>query len=299
MTNELNQKFGIDRCLNFQLGKGNLPKAVIANQFATAEVYLHGAHVTSFQPHGSAPALLLSDIAEYKQDKAIRGGIPVIWPWFGPHPLDKTKPQHGFARISEWEPVHTTKLPDGRIRLHLQLKDSESTQLLWPHPFELELSITVGTDLHLELTSRNTGHEIIEIGGALHTYFNIGDINRISIEGLDGREYLDQLDSHRVKTQKGPISISEEVDRIYLDTSDECIIIDPTLKRRIRISAAGSRTTVIWNPWIAKSQRMADFPDDGYLTMVCIEAANTADDIYQLPPGGEHILSQTISIERM
>ena len=299
MINELNRKFGIEGHVSFQTGTGDLAKAVVTNQRASAEIYLHGAHVTSFQPHGSTPVLWLSDIAEYESEKAIRGGIPVIWPWFGPHPQDKTKPQHGFARVSEWELFDTTGLPDGRTRLRLQLKDNVATRTLWPHPFELELNITVGARLRIELTSRNTDQETVEIGGALHTYFNIGDITQITIEGLDGREYFDQLDSHRVKLQNGSISISEEVDRIYLDTVNECVITDPNLKRKIRVSAAGSRTTVIWNPWIDKSQRMADFPDEGYRTMVCIEATNAADDIYRVPPGGEHTLSQTISTEHI
>ena len=297
MINELNETFGVDGHIGFHFGKGNMPKAVIANEFASAEVYLHGAHVTSFRPHNSSPVLWMSNIAEFRHDKAIRGGIPVVWPWFGPHPNDDTKPQHGFARVSEWTLVSTTSLSNGLTQLRLQLTDSETTRTLWPHSFELELSVTVGTQLRIDLISRNTGAEPFIVGGALHTYFNIGDINRITIEGLEGREYLDQLQGHQTNHQKGPITISEEVDRIYLNTDDECIISDTDMKRRIRVVKMGSNTTVVWNPWIAKSQHMSDFPDDGFRSMVCVEATNTVDDIYHVLPGEEHTLTQIISVD--
>lgn len=274
-----------------------MPKAIITNEFASAEVYLHGAHITAFHPHNFSPVLWMSDIAEFQSGKAIRGGIPIVWPWFGPHPNDDTKPQHGFARVSEWTPISTTTLSNEFTQLRLQLTDSETTHTLWPYAFELKLSITIGTQLLIDLVSRNTGTEPFLIGGALHTYFSIKDINRITIDGLKNREYLDQLKGHQTNHQKGPISISEEVDRIYLNTDDECIISDIAMNRRIRIAKKGSNTTVIWNPWIAKSQHMSDFPDDGFRSMVCVEATNTVDDIYHVLPGEEHTLTQIISVD--
>lgn len=297
MIDELNREFGIEGHVDFQLGEGGLPKAVIANEYASAEIYLHGAHVTAFQMRNSDPVLWLSDMAEFQRGKAIRGGIPVVWPWFGPHPNDETKPQHGFARVSEWTLIGTDALPNGYTRLRLQLTDSDASRALWPYPFELELNVTVGTELRVELISRNIGAESIAVGGALHTYFNVGNITEITIEGLDDREYLDQLENHQVKLQDGPMTITQEVDRIYLDTDDECIIADSNMKRSLRVAKSGSSTTVIWNPWIAKSQRMADFHDDGYRTMVCIETANTAGDIHYILPGGQHTLTQIISVE--
>jgi glucose-6-phosphate 1-epimerase len=295
MIDDLNRTFAIDGHLSFDEGRGGLPRVVIDNPVATAEVYLHGAHVTAFRPRGAAPVLWMSDLAVFRKDKAIRGGIPVAWPWFGPHPTNKNMPQHGFARTSDWMIIATSAHPDGRTEVVLRLTDSGQSRALWPHRFELELRAVVGNDLHLELRSRNTGCESVQVGGALHTYFRVGDIDQVSIEGFGGRDYLDQLDGHRNKRTDGPISIGEEVDRIYLQPSDECAIIDAVEKRRIRVSQSGSRTTVVWNPWIDKSARMFDFPDDGYRTMVCIEAANAADDVRLLRPGTEHILSQTIS----
>jgi len=296
MIGELNDSFGIDGHVDFRTGEGDLPQAVISNPLASAEVYLHGAHVTAFQPRGAEPLLWMSDRAEFRADKAIRGGIPVAWPWFGPHPTDEALPQHGFARVLDWSVAATGVLTDGRTELRLQLTDDERTRALWPHAFDLEIRVVVGASLTVELRTRNSGSESYEIGGALHTYFRVGDIERVAIDGLDGRDYLDQLDGHRVKRQSGIISFAGEVDRVYLDTAGACIIDDPTLGRRIRAAKTGSRTTVVWNPWVDKARRMADFPDDGYLQMVCIEATNAASDIHRVPPGGDHVLSQTISL---
>ena len=228
-------------------------------------------------------------------DKAIRGGIPVVWPWFGPHPTDGSMPQHGFARVSNWQVAETRALRDGRTRLCLRLTDTGESLEIWPHSYALELTVTVGRELHVELKSRNTGSRAMPVGSALHTYFRVGDIERVAIEGLEDRDYIDQLDGHLVKRTDSAISIAEEVDRIYVESSDECVIVDPVEARRVRVSKSGSLTTVVWNPWIEKSRRMADFPDEGYRTMVCIEAANAAADVRSVPPGGEHVLSQTIS----
>jgi D-hexose-6-phosphate mutarotase len=193
--------------------------------------------------------------------------------------------------------VATGELPDGRTELRLELRDDTTTRALWPHAFTLELHVVVGPALHVDLRARNTGNETVEVGGALHTYFSVADIGEISIGGLSGLDYIDRLDDNLVKRGEGKILISEEVDRVYLETTGECIVDDPTLTRRIRVAKKGSRTTVVWNPWVEKARRMADFPDEGYRTMVCIEATNTVADVYHVPPGGEHTLSQIVSLE--
>ena len=299
MIDALNRTFGVDGHVTFEAGEGGLPRANIANALASAEVYLHGAHVTAFQPRGAAPVLWMSALAEFRPEKAIRGGVPIAWPWFGPHPTDAAKPQHGFARVSEWKVIGTSGLPDGGTELRLALGSHAATLSLWPHAFELELKVAVGERLHIELTTRNTGSESVEVGGALHSYFHVGDVGQVTIDGLDGREYIDQVDGRRIKSQNGPLAISGEVDRIYFETPDECIIDDPLLRRRIRVAKQGSRATVVWNPWVYKARRMADFPDEGYRTMVCIEAANAERDVRRLQPGDEHTLSQIISVETL
>jgi D-hexose-6-phosphate mutarotase len=294
---DLNSTFGIDGHLAFEAGGGGLARVVITNAFATAEVYLHGAHLTAYQPRGAEGLVWLSDLAEFHPGKAIRGGIPIVWPWFGPHPSRPDLPQHGFARTSEWAVWGSRALPDGRTELRLRLAGNDTKRLQWHHAFELDVRFLVGERLQVELTTRNTGSNAVEIGSALHTYFRVGDVERISIEGLGGRRYIDQVDGHKLKRTQAAISISEEVDRVYMDTSDECVIDDPEFGRRIRVAKSGSLSTVVWNPWIAKAKRMTDFPDEGYRRMVCVETANAARDARVLRPGGVHTLRQTISLE--
>jgi len=297
----LNAQFALTDQLRFQAGKNDFPGVQIANELATAEIYLHGAHITAFQPRGSEPVLWMSPLAQFQCDKAIRGGVPIIWPWFGPHVIDKHKPQHGFARTTEWRVNATKALPDGSTQLQLQLNDTPATRILWPHAFELSLTITVGTELKIELTSRNTGEQVFVAGGALHSYFAVGDVRKIHIDGLLRRHYIDQLDGNRIKQQNDAVYIREEVDRIYFDTEDTCTegicaIFDALLLRQIYIKRTGSHSTVVWNPWKDKAKAMADFPDDGYQQMVCIETANAVDDVRRLAPGETHTLSQTIGL---
>jgi len=293
---KLNRQFAIPGHIHISAGENGLPKRKVENALASAEVYLHGAHITDFQPKGHAPDLWMSPLAQFQPDKAIRGGVPVIWPWFGPHGTDSSKPQHGFARTAEWQVSATEALADGSTQLQLRLTDNAETQALWPHAFELSLTVTVGTELKIELTSRNTGEQSFVAGGALHSYFAIGDVTQMVIEGLAGREYIDQLDGNQIKPQTGDVHIRREVDRIYVNSDDTCIIHDAVLRRQIQVKKSGSQTTVVWNPWKDKAKAMADFSDDGYQNMLCIEAANAAEDVVRLAPGETHTLSQIISM---
>lgn len=293
---ELNAKFAIDGQVQFSAGEGGQPKVRIVNDLATAEIYLQGAHITDFQPVGHGSVLWMSSAAQFLPGKAIRGGVPVIWPWFGPHATDTSKPQHGFARTLPWQVGATHALGDGSTRLEFQLTDNPETRVLWPHAFELKLAVMVGTELQIELTSRNTSEQSVIVGGALHSYFAIGDVSKMLIEGLDGRKYIDQLDGDRVNQQQDDVSITQEVDRIYVDSEDTCVIRDMALSRNISVQKTGSRTTVVWNPWQDKARAMDDFTNDGYEQMVCIEAANAVDDVVQLAPGDTHTLGQIITV---
>jgi D-hexose-6-phosphate mutarotase len=293
----LNEQYAIGRHVVFAEGPGGLPVADIQNGLATATVALQGGHVVAFQPHGQQPVLFVSNNAVYRKGKAIRGGIPVCWPWFAQHPADPAKPAHGFARTSMWHVVGTAVIDDA-TQLRLGLADSAATWAIWPHAFALELDITVGRRLRAELIARNTGDDPFHIGGALHTYFRVGDVTRVAVHGLDGCAYLDTLDGAR-KTQHGPVTIDAETDRIYLDTTADCLIDDPSLGRRIRVAKTGSRTTVVWNPWVAKARALGDFDPQEYMEMICVETtnANTAGDEIAVPPGGEHRLGAVIEVE--
>ena len=297
MLEELNSRHGIADHLRFVAGPNNLPVARIENVHATAEIHLHGAHVTGFQPRNRKPVLWMSRNAIFNPPKPIRGGVPICWPWFGVPGEHPERPQHGFARNRQWEVTESRALAAGETVIEFGLVHDADSLAIWPHEFRLGYRVTVGMSLTMALTFNNPGEIPVEAGVALHTYFAVGDVAGIRISGLDSREYHDQLDGMKIKQQAGDISIGEEVDRIYLDTEDECVIHDPNWNRRIRVAKSGSRSTVVWNPWIEKSKRMLDYPDDGYPEMVCIETTNAARDVRTVPAGDSHTVSQTVSVE--
>ncbi|GAB4191909.1 MAG: D-hexose-6-phosphate mutarotase [Roseiflexaceae bacterium] len=293
----LNARFGIDGQLQFEAGPGGLPLALISNRHAATQVVLLGGQVLAFQPHGSAPVLWASRQSQYLIGKAIRGGVPICWPWFGPHPSDSAKPNHGLVRTRLWQVRSTEALGDGATRLVLGITDDAATRALWPHPFDLEVRVTVATALSIELVARNTGAEAFVCTGALHSYFTVGDAAALQIDGLDGRDYLDKAASGQRATQRGQVTIAAETDRIYLDTTGDCLIHDPAMGRTIRVSKSGSRTTVVWNPWVEKARAFSDMADDEYTGMVCVETANANEDEITIAPGGEHRLSAAVGLE--
>jgi glucose-6-phosphate 1-epimerase len=293
----LNARYGIPGQLGVQVGAGQLAVVKVTNSRATATIALQGAQVVHWAPVGQHPVIWLSGAARFASGKSIRGGIPLCWPWFGPHPTEPAFPAHGFARTSPWGILETQALADGAMRIALRLTHSDATRALWPHAAELECHITVAAALEIDLVTRNSSSESITIGEALHTYFEVSDVRRIRIEGLEGCHYLDKVDGGRRRQQVGPVTFAAETDRIYLDTVADCLIDDPGLARRIRIRKRGSRSTVVWNPWIEKAARMGDLGEDGYLHMVCVETANAADDVVTIPPGAEHHLAVRYELE--
>ncbi|MEM7111959.1 MAG: D-hexose-6-phosphate mutarotase [Chloroflexota bacterium] len=293
---QLNEQFGVDQQIRFYSGNGRLPTVEMVNRFGKTAVSIYAGHVLSYQPHDQEPVLWVSQLAQYSEGKAIRGGIPVIWPWFGAHPTDDTKSSHGLARRMAWEVVGTQASGDSRI-LRLSLTDNADTRAIWPYPFQLTLTVILDHTLTVDLAMANTGNTPFTITQALHSYFTISDVTQIAIHGLDQTAYLDQLDNMQRKRQSGPITIDEEVDRIYVDTTADCVIEDATLGRRIRIAKQGSGSTVVWNPWIAKAARMGDFGDEEYQGMVCIETTNAADDKVTILPGDGHRITAVISAE--
>ena len=296
---KLNHKYGIGDQLFFTEGPGGLIVAQVRNSHGEATVALHGGHIMSFQPHDQVPVLWLSSKGQFKTGKAIRGGVPVCWPWFADHPSDPDKPAHGFVRTAIWSVIESEKLADASTRLKLFISESEETIKLWPHRFQLEIDFMVSDVLRIKLISTNTDNKPFKCGGALHSYFNISSISNIMIKGLEGCPYLDKVDQGRRKVQEDSISFNGETDRIYLGTAADCIIEDSGMHRRIRISKNGSRSTVVWNPWIDKAGKMMDFGDDEFKGMVCVETANADTDVITLAPGDTHTLEGIIRVESL
>ena len=292
--NVLNELFAIPGHLHFEAREGGLTRAVVDNAYATCELYLHGAHVTSFIPKTGSELLWLSESARFEQSRAIRGGVPICWPWFGPDPEAKGRPQHGFVRDREWTLFGTSVNAAGETVVRLGLQDSKATMALWPHPFLLEYAVTVGESLTLELTTRNEGGTPMHLSQALHTYLRVDAIEKVLIDGLEGRTYIDKVRDEARGVQEGPLAITAETDRIYEEDAPSCLLHDGS--REIVVSKSGSASSVVWNPWAEKAKAMADFDDEGYRRMVCIETANAASDARTLLPGQSHTLRQNIAL---
>jgi D-hexose-6-phosphate mutarotase len=288
----LNAQFGIDGQLSFRDDASGLVIAEISNPQATASLCLQGAHLMTWQPGSqSVPVVWLSRDAKLAAGKSIRGGVPVCWPWFGPHTANPQWPGHGFARTVPWQLIEATALPDGRTRLAFEIVQSEATRAQWPHPSTLRNTITVGQELEVQLATRNTGESAFELGQALHTYFQVGDVRRVTLHGLAGCEFIDKVEGGAHRRQEGPVAFSGETDRIYLGTAGCCEIRDAALQRSILVTASGSRSTVVWNPGREKADKMGDFGPDGHLGMVCVETANAAEDVITLRPDEEHVMA--------
>lgn len=299
MDNPLSEKYDSPRTIKYKKGKSDLPIVEISSKEAKATVSLYGAHILSFQPKGEADILWISDQSLFEEGKPIRGGIPICFPWFGPHESDPQKPLHGFARINQWEVAGTSILPEGDLQLQLILKDTPETKLIWPHSFQLEMKIMLGSALNVSLTCINTGKEVFTYSDALHAYFTVSDISKVRLHGFKGHRYYDGLENGAVKTQTEELLvIKREEIRRYFEFTDECILEDLGYYRKIHIKKDGSRVTLVWNPWSETAKKIPDMQDDGYKKMLCVESVNSNDDIVTLKPGEKHTLTTIIKSVR-
>lgn len=292
---ELNREFSLET-LKFTSGPGGLVAAEIKNRFATASISLMGAHLLSFQLNNREPVLWLSPASNFAEGKPIRGGIPICFPWFADHPEDKTQPIHGFVRLKYWNVVETESLSDGKTKIILSISDDQKSREIWPYSFVCTYTVIIGSECDVELKIRNTDTRSIRFTDALHTYFFVGNAGDIAIHGLDQVEYIDKADHFNRKIQNEDIPINSETNRIYCDTTADSIINDPVLKRKIHIRKRGSKTTVVWNPWL-KASGMNDMTPGSYQNMVCVETANAGDEHIELDPEQEHVCGATISME--
>lgn len=256
---------------------------------ATATVALQGAQVLAWRA-GGRDMIWCSTAARLDTGRSVRGGVPVCWPWFGPHPSDPAKPQHGFVRTRLWQPV-ASGAADGRAAVTLEYRTTPGDRPLWPHDARVELTVTIDRGLSLALATENLGSAACELTAALHTYFRVEDVSQVEVLGLDGREYLDKVESYARKRQAGPIGIAGEVDRIYLGDTAAIRLVEAAAERRLAITSRGSRSAVVWNPWVERTRQLGDMGGpEAYRQMLCIETANAAEDVVLIVPGGRHTL---------
>ena len=290
---DLNNEFSLavaNNNLHIKSGKGDIPIIEVENIHASAMISLQGAHILSWIPKNEEEVIWLSDDASFAPGKSVRGGIPICWPWFGAHETNDSFPAHGFARTTDWQIISTEALADGTTRISFTTQATVKTQSMWPADTTVQYQLTIGKKLELELITHNNSQQPITISQALHTYFKVGDISKVYLHGLNDTDYLDKPDNFKRKHQQGPITISEEVDRIYLDTASDCVIEDKALNRNIIIIKCGSHSTVVWNPGKEVADKMGDLGAEGYKNMLCVESSNAADDVVTIEPGKAHQL---------
>ena len=281
-------------------GPGGLPRYEITTAQAEAHVYPHGAQVTHFAPVGQRPVLFVSAQSWFKGGKPIRGGVPVIFPWFGTRQGHPEAPAHGFARTRSWTAESIHRQPDGQVVLSFRLEGDAETRALWgePHDWVLRHRITVGAALAMELEIENRGTAPLRCEEALHTYFRVSGVGAIQVGGLENTEYYDKADGMRRKRQADqPIRFAQETDRTHVNTPGACVIDDPGWRRRIVIEKSRADSTVVWNPWIAKAKAMPDFGDDEWPAMVCVETGNVADNALEIAPGARHLMRTVVHCE--
>ena len=293
-------KWEVKDLVQFDDTAGGLVRCNIHTPLARALVYLQGAHVALFQPVGSEPVLFLSRQSHFAPGKPIRGGVPVCFPWFGPLAGRPDAPMHGFARTMEWDLESVTVAPSAEVDLALSLAASDATRAQWPHDFLLRHVIQIGAGLSMTLIVENRGAEPFTIEEALHTYLAVGDVREVAVTGLEHTTFLDKADGLKTKSLTGePLRFTGETDRVFPGHRAACAIDDPVLRRRLLVEKSGSGTTVVWNPWTAKAAAMADFGDDEWPRMLCIETANTGANAVTVAPGAQHTMRATVGAGRM
>lgn len=284
---QLYAKHNIAGQLEIIAGKGGLPMIQVKTSKATALISVYAGQVLSFKPANEFEDMMfLSEKAYYQDGKAIKGGVPICWPWFGADPQGKG-PAHGFVRNRLWHLVATEETANGDIEVTLGLTDTPETLAIWPYSFVLTQEIVIGNSLNLSLTTRNTGTGKFSITQAFHTYFKVGDIAQTQVLGLEGCAYTDKADNGTQKQQLGAVTINSEVDRIYTNAGSTLTIEDGALQRSIQITSQGSKTAVVWNPWQKISREMADLEDNDYQRLLCVETTNAASDSVEVDPDNE------------
>jgi len=276
-------------------GNGGLQKVCVTSANASGEIYLHGAHITSWKPAGSEEVLFVSSQSRWERGHAIRGGIPICFPWFGAKADDPKAPAHGFVRTKAWQLESMAQVEDG-VRVSMFTESNEESKEWWPADFHLAYRVTFGSELRLELVVTNTGDTSLRFEEALHAYHKVGNILNSRVAGLHAVDYIDKTDSNRKKFQRGEIAIMSETDRVYLNTRAAIQLEDPILRRRVRVAKKNSCTTVVWNPWVQKARSLPDFADNEWIEMICIETSNVGDFAVELAPGQHHKMRAVVRV---
>jgi len=253
----------------------------------SATLSLLGGQLLSYQPYGQQPWLYMSPQAVFQPGKAIRGGVPVCWPWFGPHPDDSSAPAHGVARQQSWQLLAVEQDGDA---FHVKLQGPQWQGL------SVELHYTLADCLDMQLHTHNNSTQAHTISTALHSYLAVSDSRTISLGGLEDAVFEDKVAARYSRMPAQPLQLQGEFDAIVYSEAD-VVLSDPAWQRRLRVSRNGSASVVLWNPWQDKAARLADLPDQGWHDFVCIEASNAGEDSRLLQAGDSHVLGCRIQAD--
>ena len=275
-----------------------MTRVQITGTSAEGEMYLHGAHVTSWKPAGADEVLFVSSKSRWQGGQAIRGGIPICFPWFRAKADDPQAPAHGFARTRAWQ-LESIVADEGALAVTMFTESDEQTRRLWPAEFRLVHRVSFGSELRLELICINTGMTPLRFEEALHTYNRVADVEDLRLQGLDTTHFLDNTDSNNEKTQLGDVKITAQTDNAFIDTQNKVDLIDPNLQRWIRLEKDNSCTTVVWNPWREGAAGLRDLGDGEWKQFLCIEASNILDAAVTLAPGQEHKMTAVLSVGKL
>jgi glucose-6-phosphate 1-epimerase len=301
-ASELNEQFGLPDVLQFE-DHGELARARVTLPACESTIYLQGAHLTHWQPAAEAPVFFVSERSAFQPGKAIRGGIPVCFPWFGARSDGRPGPSHGFARTQPWELAFAALMPnadDGdRLQLTFTLGPTEQSETLGYRDFRVAYSLSLGRTLSLQLTVANWGDQPLHFEEALHSYFAVGDVRQAAITGLESAKYLDKRDENRLKSAAaGPLQLAGFTDRVFPANAASTAIHDWQNARRIRVEKQYSATTVVWNPWDDGAAALPDLGSDEWPRFLAVETANTGSDAISLEPSATHTMTALISVER-
>ena len=278
----------------------------LKTRHGTATLALHGAHLLSWVPTGQRDVLWLSPQA-LPEPAAIRGGVPVCWPWFARQGMPEDALQHGPARLATWQISAIHASSDEEVSLSLMpcpQSEPEKTAFTLVPGLQVSLRITLSDSLSQTLHTRNIGPQPFQLTQALHNYFAVGNASLVTVDGLTGLPYQDKLRGMRTDVQHTPFEFEQACDRIYqhacqgkaASSRHRYTLNDPAWKRRIVIDTQGSESVVVWNPGSEGARNIADMPDDGWLAFICVEAANAGPDVVTLAVGAEHRLAQTLNV---
>lgn len=295
----LNRRFGVAGVVEIVARGGGLPAVRITSNAAAAEISLYGAQVLRWRPAGADEALFLSDRSRWEPGEAIRGGIPICFPWFRQKADDADAPVHGFVRTREWRLDSLRADDDGTVTLVCVTGSDDATRRWWPHEFLAVYRVRVGRVLRLELSVVNRGVSAMRFEEALHTYFRVGEVGLARVHGLDGVTYLDNTQGNRTRTQHWDLEVMRETDNAYVDTTGAVEVIDPALERRLRTEKTNSASTVVWNPWHEGAAGLPDLGPEEWRRMLCVEASNVLGCAVTLGPGEEHTMRAQIGVEEI